>query len=147
MSDFKKLRGISIQSVVSDPNNIIDGDVWYINNTDKSSVNLRLYSSILSWSAGGAMGTARCSLAGAGTNTAALAFGGRIAGGVNGTCTESYNGSVWTAGGDMGTARRYLSGAGASNTAALAFGGYRENTPLTCTESYQFGKHFSFLRK
>ena len=29
-----------------------------------------------SWSAGGAMGTARRNLAGAGTNTAALAFGG-----------------------------------------------------------------------
>jgi hypothetical protein len=79
------------------------------------------------------MNTARYSLAGAGTNTAALAFGGNnpaVA------CTESYNGSTWTAGGIMGTARSYLAGAG-TNTSALAFGGFTPTT-VACTESYKF---------
>jgi len=87
------------------------------------------------WSAGGAMTTARCELAGAGaSNTAALAFGGRTT--VTVACTESYNGSTWSAGGVMVTARCLLAGAG-TNTAALAFGG-RLVTPTTvgCTEMW-----------
>ena len=115
MSDFKKLRGISIQSVSSNPGNAADGDVWYVNNTDTNCVNLRLYSLSATWSAGGAMGTARYRLAGAGTNTAALAFGGKTT--VVVACTESYNGSTWSAGGALGTARCQLAGAG-TNTAA-----------------------------
>jgi hypothetical protein len=91
------------------------------------------------WTAGGAMGTARCSLAGAGTNTAALAFGGQsttVSTSVV-ACTESYNGSTWTTGGVMGTARYYLAGTGASNTSVLAFGGWLTyNTAVACTESY-----------
>jgi hypothetical protein len=46
------------------------------------------------WSAGGAMITARSGLAGAGTNTAALAFGGYN--GNNLSCTETYNESTTT---------------------------------------------------
>jgi hypothetical protein len=81
------------------------------------------------WSEGGAMITARQSLAGAGTNTAALAFGGYYGGQV--TCTETYNGTSWTAGGAMIIGRSVLAGAGTS-TAALAFGGQ----VCACTETY-----------
>ena len=139
MSDFKKLRGISIQSVSSNPVNAVDGDVWYVNNTNTNAVNLRLYSLSGSWNAGGAMGTARCQLAGAGTNTSALAFGGFTTVAV--ACTESYNGSTWTAGGALATARCGLAGAG-TNTAALAFGGV-STTTVACTESYGLIKSFS----
>ena len=79
-----------------------------------------LVTSAAAWSAGGAMITARCSLAGAGTNTAALAFGGATLTIV--ACTEAYNGTSWSAGGVLSTARYRLAGAG-TNTAALAFGG------------------------
>ena len=78
------------------------------------------------------MATGRSGLAGAGTNTAALAFGGRTTTSV--ACTESYNGSTWTAGGAMSTARCTLAGAG-TNTAALAFGGFTTGG-VACTESY-----------
>jgi hypothetical protein len=60
-------------------------------------------------------------LAGAGTQTAGLAFGG-YTGTANVTATEEYDGTTWTAGGTY-TARRYLGGCG-TQTAALAFGGY-----------------------
>jgi hypothetical protein len=75
------------------------------------------------WASGGNLGTARYLLAGAGTQTAGLAFGG-----INGTgttlysATEEYDGSAWTGGGNMGTARRSLAGAGIQ-TAGLVFGG------------------------
>ena len=73
------------------------------------------------------MTTGRSDLAGAGTQTAGLAFGGNNP--VTGI-TEEYNGSSWTNGGTMGTARYGLGNAGIQ-TSALAFGGgpsYKNNT-------------------
>ena len=84
-----------------------------------------------SWSAGGALSTARYALAGAGTNTAALAFGGSTAL----ACTETYNGTTWSAGGALIAGKRQLAGAG-TNTAALAFGG---SPGGACTEAYNVG--------
>jgi hypothetical protein len=52
--------------------------------------------------AGGNMGTARDSLAGTGTQTAALAFGGYPGTATN---TEEYDGSAWTAGGNLNTSK------------------------------------------
>jgi hypothetical protein len=83
------------------------------------------------WSAGGALITARCGLAGAGTQNEGLAFGGSP--GPAASCTEEYNGSSWSTGGALITARRFLSGAGTQN-AGLAFGGY--SPPRSCTEEY-----------
>ena len=66
------------------------------------------------------MGTARYSLAGSGTQTAAVAFGGSPLTGA----TEQYDGTSWTATTSMTTARRQLASANASpSTASLAFGG------------------------
>jgi hypothetical protein len=87
-----------------------------------------------SWSSGGALSTTRYNLAGAGTQNAGLAFGGRIGGSYDITsCTQEYNGTSWTLGGDLITARHRLGGIGIQN-AALAFGG---NYPVaSCTEEY-----------
>ena len=79
------------------------------------------------WSTGGALIVARGN-ASAGTQNAALAFGGNP--GI--ACTEAYNGTSWTAGGALNTGRDSLSGAGASSNSALAFGG----TICACTEAY-----------
>jgi hypothetical protein len=51
------------------------------------------------------MGTARAGIAGAGTQTAGLGFGGYVTVVVNNT--EEYDGTSWTAGGNLGTARRF----------------------------------------
>jgi hypothetical protein len=59
------------------------------------------------WTAGGNLGTARQNLAGAGTQTAGLAFGGTPPATA---ATEEYDGSTWTAGGNLGTARYRLAG-------------------------------------
>jgi len=73
------------------------------------------------WAVGGNMGSGRYSGAGAGTQTAGLAFAGRPpSSGV--TTTEEYDGSSWTAGGAMPVAKIGLSGCG-TQTAGLAFGG------------------------
>ena len=92
-----------------------------------------VYSGI--WSTGGSMITARDYLAGAGTQNAALAFGGSIVNGARVACTEAYNGSTWTAGGALIVARDALGGAGTQN-AALAFGGLAPPNATSCTEAY-----------
>jgi len=75
------------------------------------------------WASGGNLGTARRYLAGAGTQTAALAFGGFGASGSGGEdSSESYNGSSWTEVGDLNTSRYGLVGIG-TQTAALTAGG------------------------
>jgi hypothetical protein len=77
------------------------------------------------------LNTARESLAGCGTQTAALGFGGIPP--VTGA-TEEYDGSTWTSNPTgLNTARDRLAGCG-TQTAALAFGGL---PPITgATEEY-----------
>jgi hypothetical protein len=74
------------------------------------------------WSAaaGGNLNNAKSRLAGAGTQSAALAIGGESGGPLN--QTESYNGSSWSNVGNLNTARSYLAGCG-TQSAALAIGG------------------------
>ena len=80
------------------------------------------------WTATPNGNVAREALAGAGTQTAAVSFGGfyypEYAPGGPGVKnnTEKYNGTSWTASGVMNTGRRYLAGCG-TQTAALGFGG------------------------
>ena len=85
-----------------------------------------------SWSAGGALIQGRNSNAGAGTQNAGLAIGGKAPAAIS--CTEEYDGSSWTAGGALITGRFDLSGAGTQD-AALAFAG-RDPSTKTCTEEY-----------
>jgi hypothetical protein len=82
---------------------------------------------------GGSLNTARYGLAGAGTQTAGLAFGGEIAP-VTGA-TEEYDGSTWTTPGSLNTARYILGGTGIQ-TAALAFGGLCTPPNTGATEEY-----------
>ena len=104
------------------------GSVWY-----NSTIGRLQYSYIgAAWSAGGALITARYTLAGAGTQNAGLAFGGLTKYAF--TCTEEYNGTSWSTGGALITARIELAGTG-TQSAGLAFGG---GTPaaLSCTEEF-----------
>jgi hypothetical protein len=80
------------------------------------------------WTATPNGNVAREALAGAGTQTAAVSFGGFYypeyapGGPGNKNNTEKFDGSSWTNSGVMNTGRRYLGGCG-TQTAALAFGG------------------------
>ena len=118
MADYNEIKGQKVQYLSSDPTltSANEGQVWY--NTTTGT--LKGLSQIKAWSSGGNMGTARRFLGGAGTQTAALGFGGYVTG--QSTATEEYSGFNWTASGNLGTARYGLAGAGIQ-TAALAFGG------------------------
>jgi hypothetical protein len=91
-----------------------------------------------SWSVGGTLNTPRAEASMAGTQTAALFFGGGPQTAAS-NATEEYDGSSWTAGGTMNTARGIqIGGTGASQTAAIAFGGAGPTEPQrsAATELY-----------
>ena len=134
MSDYESIRGTRVKYLTSDPtlNSSTEGQVWY-NSTEgvlKSLVQFEAWSSAsntISPSTGGR--------GGAGTQTAALVFGGTPPSSPAVTTTEEYNGSGWVLGGNMGTARLYGAGAG-TQTAGLAFAGNNPGGLTANTEEY-----------
>jgi len=79
------------------------------------------------------LNTGRQNLAGGGTSTAALAFGGETV-----TNTESWDGTSWTEVSELATARYDLNtgGGGATNKAGLAFGGNAPGGKQNATEEW-----------
>ena len=93
------------------------------------------------WSSGGAINTARYRLAGAGTLTAGLAFGGQNPGNTAmQTATEEYDGSSWTSNPTGLSTGRAPVGSAGTQTAGLAFGGRTGLSPpfgdTNATEEY-----------
>ena len=119
MSTYKEINGQKIQNVSSDPPASFTGQVWY--NSTSGALKVDTGTLVSSWATGGDLNQNRYILAGAGTQTAALAFGGGTfaASGL----TELWNGTNWTEVNDLNEARSEIAGAGATNTASLAFGG------------------------
>ena len=72
-------------------------------------------------------------MAGCGTQTAGLSFGGYVSTWQN--RTEEYNGSSWCTAGNLLTARQWLAGCG-TQTAGLSFGGSTTTQVTTTTEEY-----------
>lgn len=83
------------------------------------------------WTAGGSLSHARGSVGRAGTQTAALAFGGAPP---PRNTTEEYDGTSWSSGGTMSTGRYGMASAG-SQTAAFGSGG-ESPTGFAITEEY-----------
>ena len=133
MTILKEIRGDTVQVLATDPTDLVEGQIWYNSTVQQFRAAYHLPFTI--WTAGGTMATARQKLAGAGTQTAGLAFGGTTPP-VTGA-TEEYNGSAWTAGGTMGTTRYGMGGAG-TQTAGLGFNGivFPGYTHTGVTEEY-----------
>src|SRR6056300_1063761 len=102
MAAYKEIKGINIQKVSADPPAPIEGQVWY-NTTSGSLKGFKV--SAGAWATGGDLNTARANPRGTGTQTAALAFGGKTPALDELALTESYNGSAWTELNDLNTAR------------------------------------------
>ncbi len=101
---FGSATGV-VSQVAGDPPAPAEGDIWY--NTTTGTLKFR--TKALGWATATPLNTARSQTAGAGTQTAALAFGGN--GGSVTAVNESYNGTTWTELGDLNTARRGAGGA------------------------------------
>ena len=136
MATYKEIKGTNIEVLASDPSNPVEGQVWY--NSTSNVLKGQVATAAGAWATGGALNTARSNLAGAGTQTSALAAGGEAPGGVVAN-TESYNGTSWTEVSDLNVARNNIAGAGASNTSALGIGGDAPSGPtigVASTESW-----------
>jgi hypothetical protein len=134
MTTYKELFGKYVQNYASDPTSTdAEGQIWY--NTTSGTFKTALGSYGV-WSAGGNYPISISSSAAAGTQTAAVAFGGYAPSvGDNTTTTAKYNGTTWTANPTgLGTARRTMAGIGIQ-TAALAAGGYT-TTLSSAVESF-----------
>jgi hypothetical protein len=107
MATYKGIQGFTIQNLSADPSNPIEGQVWY--NSTSNVWKVEEATAAGSWATGGDLNTARSTLAGAGTQTAGLGFGGgnpTIVG-----ATEEYNGTSWANNPTgLNTARRLLLG-------------------------------------
>ena len=76
MSSYKEIVGQKITKVSSDPSNVETGQMWYNSTSGQLKGHVKVLSG--SWASGGTLNTSpgRFQLGGAGTQTAALAFGG-----------------------------------------------------------------------
>jgi hypothetical protein len=90
MTTYKGINGFAVQSVGSDPSPLDEGQVWY--NNASYAFKLASVTTAGAWATGGNLNTARYALGGAGTQTAALAFGGNPPD-PSVALTESYNGT------------------------------------------------------
>ena len=120
MAEYKGIHGTKVQDYTTDPDNPITGQVWY--NETANTLRVEAQTTAGSWATGGALNTARYfAQSGAGTQTAALVFGGQAPVKYN---TESYNGTAWTEVNDMTRAPADTTGmgAGGTQTSALAAG-------------------------
>ena len=76
MAQYTGIQGQNILIVSSDPANPTEGQIWY----NSTSNLLKGYANVVTnaWAAGGNLNTARTYIGSAGTQTAALAFGGSV---------------------------------------------------------------------
>ena len=126
MTEYKSIKGFTVQSIAGDTSPVNEGQVYY--NTTSNTLKLsKLVYGTGAWSSGGALNTARYAAASSGIQTASLVFGGD-----NGTAfvsiNESYNGSSWTELADLSVVKRFMAGLG-TQTAALAIGGRVPGSP------------------
>jgi len=135
LTTYRQVKGYSIKSVASDPDNAKVGQVWY----NSTELKLKVAPFIESWASGGAYPFAVAGLGGCGTQTAALAYGGNPPSTPPGTLsavTAEYDGDSWTTGGDLNTARgSFINGHG-TQTAGMATGGSKPGTYYANHEHY-----------
>ena len=131
MSTYRTVKGYSVKSVTSDPDNAKEGQVWY-NDTIKKIKGV--ISVAAAWSSGGNLGTGRHSPAGAGTQTAGLEFGGNADPPIT-AVSEEYNGTAWSEGNDLNTAKNSHTGFG-TQTAALSAAGATSTGQVATAEEY-----------
>lgn len=130
MSTYSQIFGTKIKPRTDDPDNAIQGEVWF--NTQTGTVKYRGIFTPGVWTSAGFLNTGRYGGAGGGTATAGLYSGGNNLT-VNTNAVEEYDGTAWEAGGSMAGhhgASNELQVAG-TQTAGLNVGGGYEPTSVS----------------
>ena len=119
MTTYKEIHGTKIEVRDDDPANPVNGQMWYNSGTLKG---FKL-NPTGAWGSGGNINLARRFLAGSGTKTAGLIFGGSTTPPETYRAhTEAYDGTSWTEVNDLNTAKQYRAGNG-TQTSSLCTGG------------------------
>ena len=136
MAEYKGIKGFTIQSLASDPTNLVAGQIWY--NT-ATTVIKGYVAGAGAWSSGGNTNNKNQGTGCLGIQTAAMYGGGKTGSPTVTTSvdtSETYNGTAWTETNDLTTAV-YANGAIGSTTAGASFGGRNAaNTLQDRTEEY-----------
>ena len=135
MAGYNTIRGLRVKYLSADPANPENGQVWYNSTTG----NLRVDGIVLaaSWASAPNVNTARAALSGgsgAGTQTAALIFGGGTPPTITNK-TEEFNGSSWSEVTNFPLTSEWNMGVG-TQTAAITFGGYASGSDHTSSFDY-----------
>ena len=119
MANYKDIHGTNIETVTSDPDNPVNGQVWY----NSTAQVLKGFTSnpAGTWATSGTMNTARKGGGSKGSQTSGIAVGGNVP--PHTGVVELYNGSTWTETTDLNQSRRGSGTCAVVNTAAIAFGG------------------------
>jgi len=137
MAAYKGIHGGKIQNYTTNPDNPIEGQIWY--NETTGAFKVSTVSTAGSWSTSGNLNVARSSLSSQniGTQTASLCVGGYGEPPPNNSFAgvESYNGSSWTEGADLNNGRNSSAGCG-TQTAAITAGGDPFPSVGTKTETW-----------
>ena len=125
MATYRELHGKAVKTVTTNPSDdAAEGQIWF-NSTDNT------FKSVVSsqaWSSSSPLVTARESLAGFGTQTAAVACAGLAPGPEFTNKTEEYNGTGWTSSGSYPLYVYHNVGCG-TETAGLVCGGNKTPGP------------------
>ena len=117
MSTYKEIRGLKVRDYTTNPDNPIEGQLWY-NKTDQVA-RYQIPNVLSSWRSGNDMNrTAQVLASGIGIQTASLAIGGSqtVAN------VENYNGTNWTEVNDLNTGRKGAMGTGTTTTGLVSGG-------------------------
>jgi hypothetical protein len=98
MAEYINIKGQSIEVVASDPANPTLGQIWY--NSTSNTLKGGGVTTAASWASGGAMPTVIRRNTGAGTQTAAISFGGFVEPPYT-NATYLYDGATWSTGNPM----------------------------------------------
>ena len=121
MSTYQGIRGLKVRDYTPNPDNPLEGQLWY-NKTDQvGKYQVPVVST--AWRTSVSMNEAKWLGGSAGTETAALAFGGEDPGNSSTVNTESWNGSTWTEVNNLNAAQLGQANNMGTNTSALATGG------------------------
>ena len=118
MASYKQSVGTAVTNYAGNNPGVAEGELWYDSSAYVWKYQYPNVTTTGSWSTQNSLNTARQALAGSGSSTAALAFGGLGGGPTNDpqSVTELWDGSNWTEVNDLNTARGYLAGTGTSTS-------------------------------
>ena len=123
MANYKDIVGTAIRTNAGDLSGVVTGEIWFDSTNLDFKYKYPAVTSAGAWRTGGNINEAKgISEGAAGTQTAALIFGGGDPNPTPPLNTESYDGSTWTELNNMNTAKMYPGGDGTQTSAIAASG-------------------------